>query len=155
MSARSAGVLNSFLQFLEQDGSESLVLGATNHALFRRFDAVLTLGYPTRQFSRLREEEREASRRVRRRRHGRLGPTPTPRRWSNEPITGAATLITMGRVLSKTVYDWLAAGVPAREAAERAVALFPQAIDVGVLVAGKRDAAIASNRSMAQALLEG
>jgi SpoVK/Ycf46/Vps4 family AAA+-type ATPase len=40
-------VLNSFLQFLEQDDSDSIVLGATNHvglldrALFRRFDAVL------------------------------------------------------------------------------------------------------------------
>lgn len=46
-------VLNSFLQFLEQDASDSLVLGATNHvglldrALFRRFDAVLEYGLPT------------------------------------------------------------------------------------------------------------
>lgn len=45
-------VLNSFLQFLEQDESESLVLGATNHAglldraLFRRFDAVLQYALP-------------------------------------------------------------------------------------------------------------
>ena len=46
-------VLNSFLQFLEQDESDSLVLGATNHvglldrALFRRFDAVLEYPLPT------------------------------------------------------------------------------------------------------------
>jgi SpoVK/Ycf46/Vps4 family AAA+-type ATPase len=46
-------VLNSFLQFLEQDDSDSLVLGATNHvglldrALFRRFDAVLEYAPPT------------------------------------------------------------------------------------------------------------
>lgn len=46
-------VLNSFLQFLEQDDSDSLVLGATNHvglldrALFRRFDAVLAYALPT------------------------------------------------------------------------------------------------------------
>ena len=46
-------VLNSFLQFLEQDGSHSLVLAATNHvglldrALFRRFDAVLEYTFPT------------------------------------------------------------------------------------------------------------
>jgi SpoVK/Ycf46/Vps4 family AAA+-type ATPase len=46
-------VLNSFLQFLEQDDSESIVLGATNHvtlldrALFRRFDAVLEYSLPT------------------------------------------------------------------------------------------------------------
>jgi SpoVK/Ycf46/Vps4 family AAA+-type ATPase len=46
-------VLNSFLQFLEQDESDSLMLGATNHvglldrALFRRFDAVLEYELPT------------------------------------------------------------------------------------------------------------
>jgi len=46
-------VLNSFLQFLEQDESDSLVIGATNHpqlldrALFRRFDAVIEYGLPS------------------------------------------------------------------------------------------------------------
>ncbi len=46
-------VLNSFLQFLEQDDSDSVVLGATNHvglldrALFRRFDGVLEYTLPT------------------------------------------------------------------------------------------------------------
>lgn len=46
-------VLNSFLQFLERDESESLVLGATNHvglldrALFRRFDAVFEYDLPS------------------------------------------------------------------------------------------------------------
>ena len=45
-------VLNSFLQFLEQDESDSLVLGATNYvglldrALFRRFDALLEYALP-------------------------------------------------------------------------------------------------------------
>jgi SpoVK/Ycf46/Vps4 family AAA+-type ATPase len=48
-------VLNSFLQFLEQDESESLVIGATNHvglldsALFRRFDAVFEYELPSAQ----------------------------------------------------------------------------------------------------------
>jgi SpoVK/Ycf46/Vps4 family AAA+-type ATPase len=48
-------VLNSFLQFLEQDDSDSIVLGATNHvglldrALFRRFDAVLEYSLPTEE----------------------------------------------------------------------------------------------------------
>jgi SpoVK/Ycf46/Vps4 family AAA+-type ATPase len=52
-------VLNSFLQFLEQDESESLVIAATNHvelldqALFRRFDAVLTYGLPTSEIASL------------------------------------------------------------------------------------------------------
>jgi len=45
-------VLNSFLQFLEQDESDSLILGATNHsklldrAVFRRFDAVIRYELP-------------------------------------------------------------------------------------------------------------
>lgn len=45
-------VLNSFLQFLEQDDSDSLVLAATNHpkvldrALFRRFDAAIEYDVP-------------------------------------------------------------------------------------------------------------
>ncbi|MDX8448279.1 AAA family ATPase [Mesorhizobium captivum] len=47
-------VLNSFLQFLEQDDSHSLVIAATNHpelldrALFRRFDDVLEYAVPDR-----------------------------------------------------------------------------------------------------------
>lgn len=46
-------VLNSFLQFLEQDSSDSLILAATNHprlldrAVFRRFDAVLEFQLPS------------------------------------------------------------------------------------------------------------
>ena len=51
-------VLNSFLQFLENDDSESLIVAATNHpelldkALFRRFDDVITYGMPTAEVSR-------------------------------------------------------------------------------------------------------
>lgn len=50
-------VLNSFLQFLEQDDSDSLVAGATNHpqildkALFRRFDAVIEYGLPSAEIA--------------------------------------------------------------------------------------------------------
>jgi SpoVK/Ycf46/Vps4 family AAA+-type ATPase len=46
-------VLNSFLQFLEQDQSDSLLIAATNHpqlldqAIFRRFDAVVEYPLPT------------------------------------------------------------------------------------------------------------
>lgn len=45
-------VLNSFLQFLEQDDSQGLVIAATNHpelldtALFRRFDDVIEYTFP-------------------------------------------------------------------------------------------------------------
>lgn len=50
-------VLNSFLQFLEQEDSDSLVVGATNHvqlldrALFRRFDAVVEYCLPTAEIA--------------------------------------------------------------------------------------------------------
>jgi SpoVK/Ycf46/Vps4 family AAA+-type ATPase len=46
-------VLNSFLQFLEQDQSDSMLLAATNHpqlldrALFRRFDSVIEYPLPS------------------------------------------------------------------------------------------------------------
>jgi SpoVK/Ycf46/Vps4 family AAA+-type ATPase len=45
-------VLNSFLQFIEQDASDSIIIAATNNqkmldqALFRRFDDVLIAGAP-------------------------------------------------------------------------------------------------------------
>ena len=47
-------VLNSFLLFLEQDESESIIIAATNHpklldrALFRRFEAVIEFALPSR-----------------------------------------------------------------------------------------------------------
>jgi SpoVK/Ycf46/Vps4 family AAA+-type ATPase len=50
-------VLNSFLQFLEQDDSEGLVIAATNHvglldqALFRRFDAVFEYELPSTEIA--------------------------------------------------------------------------------------------------------
>jgi SpoVK/Ycf46/Vps4 family AAA+-type ATPase len=46
-------VLNSFLQFLEQDESDSLITAATNHpqlldrAVFRRFDIVIRYELPS------------------------------------------------------------------------------------------------------------
>jgi len=47
-------VVNSLLQFVEDDRSDSLIIAATNHdqmldsALFRRFDEVVAFGIPTR-----------------------------------------------------------------------------------------------------------
>ena len=56
------------------------------------------------------------------------------------------------RFLAKTVYDWLAEDVPPARAAARAVALFPDVVDVGVLVVGRTGHAVASNRNMANAV---
>ncbi|HLP48806.1 MAG TPA: AAA family ATPase [Candidatus Kapabacteria bacterium] len=45
-------ILNSFLQFIDQDNSDSMILAATNHpdildyALFRRFDDVIEYSLP-------------------------------------------------------------------------------------------------------------
>lgn len=50
-------VLNSFLQFLELEDSDSLIVGATNHvelldrALFRRFDLVIEYGLPSEEIA--------------------------------------------------------------------------------------------------------
>lgn len=47
-------VLNSFLQFIEQDSSESIIFGATNNikildsALFRRFDDIINYSLPNK-----------------------------------------------------------------------------------------------------------
>jgi beta-aspartyl-peptidase (threonine type) len=59
------------------------------------------------------------------------------------------------RFLAKTVYDWLAEGVTPTDAAARAVAMFPDEIDAGLLVVGKHGQAVASNRNMASTLLAG
>jgi len=50
-------VLNSFLQFLEVDDSDSLIIAATNHpelldpALYRRFDDVIEYSLPNREIA--------------------------------------------------------------------------------------------------------
>jgi SpoVK/Ycf46/Vps4 family AAA+-type ATPase len=50
-------ILNSFLQFMEQDQSESLIVATTNHeelldrALFRRFDLILRYDLPSPQLA--------------------------------------------------------------------------------------------------------
>jgi SpoVK/Ycf46/Vps4 family AAA+-type ATPase len=60
-------VLNSFLQFLERDDSESIIIGATNYvrmldkALFRRFDDVIEYHRPTRAMAKTLVENRLSS----------------------------------------------------------------------------------------------
>ena len=68
--------------------------------------------------------------------------------------TGVGEEITR-RFLAKAVYDWLVEGVPAARAAQRAIAMFPDIIDAGVLVVSRDGQAIAANRNMATAMLIG
>jgi len=59
-------VLNSFLQFIETDDSDSLIIAATNHAglldraVFRRFDAVITYVLPAADVARALMQDRLA-----------------------------------------------------------------------------------------------
>ena len=59
------------------------------------------------------------------------------------------------RFLAKTVYDWLTEGIAPARAASRGIASFPEVVDVGLLVVGKRGQCATSNRDMASALLVG
>src|SRR6266581_881065 len=53
------------------------------------------------------------------------------------------------RVLSKFVYDRIAEGLSAQQAADRGVALFPKTVPVGVIAVGPRGWGEACNRHMA------
>jgi beta-aspartyl-peptidase (threonine type) len=59
------------------------------------------------------------------------------------------------RFLAKTIYEWLAEGIAPARAASRGIALFPEVVDVGLLVIGRRGQCVASNRDMAHAQLVG
>jgi SpoVK/Ycf46/Vps4 family AAA+-type ATPase len=75
-------VLNSFLQFLDQQGSPSLLVAASNHpqlldrALFRRFDLMVSFPLPTPDVARAVIRNRLA--------------TMSPRRWAWNRVDDAA-----------------------------------------------------------------
>lgn len=59
------------------------------------------------------------------------------------------------RFLAKTVYDWVAEGLAPARAAGRALAMFPEVVDVGLCVIGRTGQVVTSNRSMAHASIAG
>ncbi len=84
---------------------------------------------------------------------GRIGDTPLVGCGLYAGPAGAVTATGVGeeivrRFLSRTVYDWIAAGVPAKEACQRGVALFPEEFGVGVLAVSQTGHGFASNREM-------
>jgi isoaspartyl peptidase/L-asparaginase-like protein (Ntn-hydrolase superfamily) len=84
---------------------------------------------------------------------GRIGDTPLIGCGLYAGPHGAVTATGTGeeivrRFLSLRVYEWMAAGVPAQEACARGIALFPDAIGVGVIAVGVDGEGIASNREM-------
>jgi L-asparaginase/beta-aspartyl-peptidase (threonine type) len=54
----------------------------------------------------------------------------------------------MRRVLSKQIYDWIAAGTHPQAAVERGVALIPNAFTVGVIAVSAEGEGVADNRTM-------
>ncbi|WUR16138.1 isoaspartyl peptidase/L-asparaginase [[Empedobacter] haloabium] len=84
---------------------------------------------------------------------GRVGDTPIIGSGFYAGEHGAVAVTGIGehivtRLLAHTVYAWIAGGMPAQQAAEQGVALFPAEIDVGVIAVGRHDAGSASNREM-------
>jgi isoaspartyl peptidase/L-asparaginase-like protein (Ntn-hydrolase superfamily) len=91
---------------------------------------------------------------------GRVGDVPMIGAGLYAGPHGAVTATGIGeelarRLLAKTVYEWLAEGIAPARAAQRAVAMFPEVIDAGVLVVGRTGQASASNRNMASAQILG
>lgn len=91
---------------------------------------------------------------------GRVGDVPIPGAGIFAGPAGAVAATGVGeeiarRLLARTVYEWLADGVVPARAAQRALALFPDVVDIGVLIVGRDGQAITSNRSMASAQILG
>ena len=54
----------------------------------------------------------------------------------------------MRRVLAKHVYDRIASGVTAQEAADEGIAMFPERFAVGLITVSKTGEGVADNRTM-------
>ncbi|MEH6437400.1 isoaspartyl peptidase/L-asparaginase [Massilia sp. DD77] len=54
-------------------------------------------------------------------------------------------------LLARTVYDWIAAGMPLAQALQRGIDLFDKDVAVGLIAVSRNDAGACSNRAMPQA----
>lgn len=84
---------------------------------------------------------------------GRVGDTPIPGCGFYVGPHGAVAATGMGeqvvaRMLARTVYDWLADGLPLQQALDRAVGLYPDAIDIGLIGVTRTESAVSANRPM-------
>lgn len=85
---------------------------------------------------------------------GRVGDTPIVGSGLYAGPHGAVTATGIGeeimtRVLSKSVYDWIAEGRSPQNAADRGLALFPRSVNVGLIAVGDRGWGEACDRDMA------
>ena len=86
--------------------------------------------------------------------HGRVGDVPIMGAGSFAGPAGAVCATGWGEYiirehLSRRVYDWMAEGASPEEAIDRGIALFPQAISIGLIAVSADGIAANSNRSMA------
>ncbi|MFC4159851.1 isoaspartyl peptidase/L-asparaginase [Chitinimonas lacunae] len=56
-------------------------------------------------------------------------------------------------MLARTVYEWIISGTPLQAALERAIALLPQGIDIGLIGVTATEAHVAARKPMASAIL--
>jgi L-asparaginase/beta-aspartyl-peptidase (threonine type) len=88
---------------------------------------------------------------------GRVGDTPIIGAGFYAGPEGAVAVTGIGEkivrhLLARTVYDWLAGGMPMKQALERAVALFEPEVAIGVIALSRDDEGHHSNRPMPTAL---
>lgn len=84
---------------------------------------------------------------------GRVGDSPLPGCGYYAGSEGAVVATGIGeaiimKMLSKTVYDWIAAGTHPQEACERGIALFPESIPVGLIAVSREGTGTHNNREM-------
>jgi L-asparaginase/beta-aspartyl-peptidase (threonine type) len=91
---------------------------------------------------------------------GRVGDTPVIGSGYFAGPVGAVAATGIGehivrRLLSYTVYLWLADGLPMQQALERGLRLFPDEIDIGLIAVTRTEQAAISNRNMPAAVRTG
>jgi beta-aspartyl-peptidase (threonine type) len=88
--------------------------------------------------------------------HGRVGDVPIPGAGIHAGPAGAVAATGWGEYiirenLSRRVYDWIAAGTPAKQAIDMGLALYPQQIGIGLIAVSAADQAASANTQMAWA----
>lgn len=84
---------------------------------------------------------------------GRVGDSPLPGCGYYAGSDGAVVATGIGeaiimKMLSRTVYDWIAAGTHPQEACERGVALFDEAVPIGLIAVSRAGTGTHNNREM-------
>jgi beta-aspartyl-peptidase (threonine type) len=84
---------------------------------------------------------------------GRIGDTPIVGCGFHAGAAGAVAATGIGEhivrlTLSRTVYQWIEAGIDLKTALERGIALFPEHIAVGLIAVSRSEAGALSNRAM-------